>query len=91
MIANGNFDEDDKEEKKYILHTIPSEIIESFKRHCFKRFFKNMNHFKSVIEFVTVLFLFYILVFGPRGIWDPSSLTKVQTLTPCPGWQSPKH
>ena len=33
MIANGNFDEDDKEEKKYILHTIPSEIIESFKRH----------------------------------------------------------
>ena len=65
MIANGNFNEDDKEEKKYILRIVPSEIIESFKRHCFKRFFKNMNHLKSLIEFVTILLMFYVLVFGP--------------------------
>ena len=64
MIANGNFNEDDKE-KKYILCIVPSEIIESFKMHCFKRFFKNMNHLKSLIEFVTILLLFYVLVFGP--------------------------
>ena len=65
MISNGNFDDDDKEEKKYTLHIIPSEIIKSVKRHCFKRFFKNMNHLKRLSEFVTILLLFYVLVLGP--------------------------
>ena len=29
--------------------------------------------FKVFIEFVTVLFLFYVLFFWPRGMWDLSS------------------
>ena len=28
------------------------------------------------IEFVTVLLLFYVLVFWPRGVWDLNSLDK---------------
>ena len=29
--------------------------------------------FKVSIEFVTVLLLFYVLVFWPRGMWDQGS------------------
>lgn len=42
------------------------------------------------IEFVTI-FLFYVLVFCLRGIWDLSSLTRHRTHTPCMGKQSPNH
>ena len=31
--------------------------------------------FKVSVEFVTVLLLFYVLVFWPRSTWDLSSLT----------------
>ena len=45
-----------------------------------------MNHFLKVfIEFVTILLLFYVLVFWPRGLWDLSSPTRDQTQTPCSG------
>ena len=27
--------------------------------------------FKVLIEFVTILLLFYVLAFWPRGMWDP--------------------
>ena len=40
------------------------------------------------IEFVTILFLFYVLVFLLPGMWDLSSLTSDWTLTPCTGRQS---
>ena len=33
--------------------------------------------FKDFIEFVTVLLLFYVLVFWPQGTWDLSSTTKI--------------
>ena len=37
--------------------------------------------FKVFIEFVTILLLFYILLFWPWGTWDLSSLTRDQTRT----------
>ena len=32
--------------------------------------------FKVFIEFVTILHLFYVLVFWPQGMWDLNSLTR---------------
>ena len=52
----------------------------------FLDFLKIWTIFKIFIEFVTILFLFYGLVFfWPRGMWDLSSLTRDQTYTPCIG------
>ena len=47
--------------------------------------------FKVFIEFVTILLLFYVLVFWPRGMWDRSSPTRHRTCTPCIGRQSLNH
>ena len=41
--------------------------------------------FTIFIEFVTILLLFYVLVFWSRGMWDLSSPTRDQTHTPCFG------
>ena len=41
--------------------------------------------FKVFIEFVTLLLLFYIFVFWPRGMWDLSSPSRDRTHTPCIG------
>ena len=38
--------------------------------------------FNVFIEFATILFLFYVLVFWPRGLWHLSSLTRDRTHTP---------
>ena len=38
--------------------------------------------FKVFIEFATILFLVYVLVFWPRGLWHLSSLTRDRTHTP---------
>ena len=38
--------------------------------------------FKVFIEFITILLLFYVLVFWPQGMWDLSSQTRDQTCTP---------
>ena len=32
--------------------------------------------FKVFIEFITILLLFYVLVFWPQGMWDLSLLTR---------------
>ena len=45
---------------------------------------------KISIEFATILFLFYVLVFWPWGMWDLSSLTRDQT-TPHTGRQRFNH
>ena len=37
---------------------------------------------------VTILFLFYVLVFWPRDMWDLSFPTRDRTLTHCTGRQS---
>ena len=39
--------------------------------------------FKVFIEFATILFLFYVLVFWSQGLWHLSSLTRDRTHTPC--------
>ena len=50
--------------------------------------------FKVFIEFVTILILFILFSvlffwprFQPRGLWNLSSPTRDQTLTPCTGWE----
>ena len=48
----------------------------------FKNFFLMGTILKIFIEFVTVLLLFYGLVFWPRGLWDGSYL---------PDWGSSPH
>ena len=58
----------------------------------FKIFFFSMwTIFKVFIEFVTILLLFYVLVFWSRGMWDLSSPTRDRTRTPCIGRQSLNH
>ena len=47
--------------------------------------------FKIFIEFVTIVFLFYVLVFWPQGTWELNSPTRDQTCTPCIGWLSLNH
>ena len=38
--------------------------------------------FPIFIEFVTILLLLYVLIFWPGGMWNLSSLTRDQTLSP---------
>ena len=62
--------------------------------HDEKNFFKIFlmwTILKVFIEFVTILLLFCVLVFWPRGMWDLSSPTRDQTCTPCIGRQSLNH
>ena len=47
--------------------------------------------FKACIEFVTILLLFYVLVFWPGGMSVLSSLTRDRTHIPCIGRQSLNH
>ena len=44
-----------------------------------------MNEFQVFIEFCKILFLFYVLVFWPQGMWDLSFPTRNWTHTPCFG------
>ena len=48
----------------------------------FKIFFLMWIIFKVFIEFVAILLLSYVLVFWPRGMWDPSYPTRDQTHAP---------
>ena len=48
-------------------------------------FFLMWTIFKVFIEFVTVLLLFYVLLFWPWGMWDLSSPARDWTHTPCIG------
>ena len=54
-------------------------------------FFLMWAIFKVFIEFVTILLLFYVLIFWPRGMWDLSSPTRNQTRAPCIVRQSLNH
>ena len=47
--------------------------------------------FKIFIEFVTILLLFYVLVFWPQGMLDLSSLTRDPQCTTCLGRQNLNH
>ena len=41
-----------------------------------------MDHFKVFAELATTLLLFYVLVFWPQGMWDPSFQTRDQPAPP---------
>ena len=47
--------------------------------------------FKVFIKFVTILLLFYVLVFWPQGMWNLNSPTRDQTHTPCVGRRNLNH
>ena len=68
-------------------------IVSSFftLKFCFKIFFLMWTIFKVFIEFVTILLLFYVLVFWQRGMWDLSSPTRDQTRIPFIGRWSLNH
>ena len=51
-------------------------------------FFFMRTIFKVFIEFVTILLLFYVLVFLPQCMCEFSSLTRDRTCTPCIGRQN---
>ena len=57
----------------------------------FLRFFFNGDNFKVFIEFVTMLFLFYVFVSWPQGMWDLCSLMRDQFDTPCNRMRSLNH
>ena len=46
---------------------------------CFFFFFFNVTILIVFMEFVTVVLLFYVLVFELQGLWDPRSLTRDRT------------
>ena len=77
-------------EARLILHAW--NLLETKEGHCFHvKDFLMWAIFKVFIEFVTVLLLFWVLVFWSWGIWDLSSQTRDQTHTPCIGRQSLNH
>ena len=47
--------------------------------------FSHVDHVKAFIEFVTILFLFYILFFRPQCTWNLISPTRDQSCTACNG------
>ena len=49
------------------------------------------SSFKVFIDFATILFLFYVLVFWPQGTWDLNSPTMDRTHSPYIGKQSLNH
>ena len=51
----------------------------------FLNIFFNVDPFKVFIEFVTILLLFYVLAFWPKGMWNLWSPTRDQTCTSCIG------
>ena len=61
------------------------------KKNFFFKDFLMWTIFKVFIEFVTILLLFYVLVFWPRAMWDLSSRTRDRNCTPCIGRRSLKH
>ena len=71
--------------KKYSLWQKPKKWLVRIKFMAFfKKTFLNVNHFFTVfIEFVTILCLFYVVVFWSQGMWDLSYLTRNQTHIPC--------
>ena len=69
----------------FCLWSFPVQCIKCSQiyQSCFLRFFLRWTNFKVFIEFVTILLLFYVLVFWPQAMWDLSSLTRDWTRGPC--------
>ena len=52
-----------------LIHTATAYFFQTFSPSLF--FFLMWTTFKVFTEFVTVVLLFYVLVFWPPGMWDP--------------------
>ena len=64
-------------------------ILYPLKENVFKIFiYFQVDHCKVFIEFVTILLLFYILVFWLWGMWGLNLTTRDWICTPCIGWWS---
>ena len=63
------------------FHIFPIFIMVSGLHIHYLKYFFDMGYFKVFIEFVTILLLFYVLVFWLRGMWGLSSTTKNQPCT----------
>ena len=63
----------------------------NFLIYLFLKIFLMWTIFRVFIEFVTILLLFYVLVFWPRSMWVLSSPTRDRTSIPCIGRQSLNH
>ena len=73
------------------LFSSPIPKVLEFSMSLIQIFFLRWIIFKVFIEFVTILLLFYVLVFWLQGMWDLSSPTRDWILTPCIGRQSLNH
>lgn len=73
--------------QKTLVLMLNREIISIF----FKIFFKNVHHFQSLYWIFHNIASIYVLIFCVQGIWDPSSLTRNQTFTPCIGRWNLNH
>ena len=51
----------------------------------FHHIFSMWTIFKVFVEFVTILFLLYVSIFQPQGMWDHSSPARDQTCSLCTG------
>lgn len=72
------------------LHPIPTEEDVTFT--FLKNFFCCCGPFlKSLLNFITMLLLFYVLCFWPWGIWDCNSPTRDWICSPWIGTQSLNH
>ena len=74
----------------------PAHCFICFSAHClfsFLRlfFFLMWTIFKVFIAFITILLLFYVLIFWLRGMWDLNPPTRDRTRTHCIGRRSPNH
>ena len=68
-----------------------SELAISLPFVIFFKIFLMWTIFKVFIEYVTMLLLFYVLIFWPQSMWDFSSPARDQAHTPCIGRQSLNH
>ena len=69
----------------------PKNQVSKTMTHFLKDFFFECGPLLVFIKFVTVMLLFYILVFWLWGMWNLNSLTGDQTFTPCIEKQSLNH
>ena len=82
----------EKEEIILFFFLIFCLLVYLFLRFFLRRpFFLMWTIFKFFIKFVTILLLFYLLVFWPQDMWDVSPLTRDQTHSPCIERRSLNH
>ena len=86
LLQTNNNNSNNKIHGSALVHrSVPKYYHSCLERHFYLLIF---YCFKVFIEFVTILLLFYVLVFWPRGMWDLSSPTRDRARTPRIGSRS---